>query len=190
MRSGGFQRKNISNRTTIAKRIMDTDKIPEFYKKVLYKNTFYYFNQIFEKKYEEYINSITNTLIFLKKEVDEHGLKKEIFSNILLEKENGMRELFALNGLSNESLKRIITILRITQDQELKKLMVFDKWHANNHFLKGNIKELTDHQIQKMIRSNPYFREGIINLFWEGDTVPFLVKTIPFFELKKSSIDY
>ena len=98
-----------------------------------------------------------------------------------------MRELFALNGLSNESLKRIITILRITQDQELKKLMVFDKWHANNHFLKGNIKELTDHQIQKMIRSNEYFREGIINLFWEGDTVPFLVKTIPFFELKKLS---
>jgi hypothetical protein len=39
-----------------------------------------------------------------------------------------------------------------------------------------------------MIITNADFRKGIVNLFFEGASVPFLSKTLPFFELRKLSI--
>ena len=39
-----------------------------------------------------------------------------------------------------------------------------------------------------MINENSHFKKGIINLFFEGATIPFLCETIPLFELKKLSI--
>ena len=39
-----------------------------------------------------------------------------------------------------------------------------------------------------MVKKNECFRQGLINLFFEGSTVPFLAKTLPLFELKKLSI--
>ena len=52
----------------------------------------------------------------------------------------------------------------------------------------NNIKEWSDRTILKLIRDNEYFRKGIVNLFFEGSSIPFLTKTIPLFELKKLSI--
>jgi hypothetical protein len=39
-----------------------------------------------------------------------------------------------------------------------------------------------------MLSENEYFRAGIVNVFFEGATLPFLADTIPLFELKKLSI--
>jgi hypothetical protein len=39
-----------------------------------------------------------------------------------------------------------------------------------------------------MLRENEHFRAGIVNVFFEGATLPFLADTIPLFELKKLSI--
>ncbi len=49
-------------------------------------------------------------------------------------------------------------------------------------------KEWSDEKIAELIKVNEYFRKGIVNLFFEGATVPFLSRTIPLFELKKLSI--
>ena len=38
-----------------------------------------------------------------------------------------------------------------------------------------------------MIAENEYFRKGLINLFFEGATIPLLSKTLPLFEIKKLS---
>ncbi len=156
------------------------------FKTVIDKNTFYFYNRSFEEKYEGYLNSLKETLLILKNEIETKGLKKEFFENLLIKKENGLRALLALTGLSNETLKRLTTIIRIKDDKELSNLVYKNKWSTNESI--DNLKEWTDSQIYKLIKSNEYFRKGIVNIFFEGSTIPFLAKTIPLFELKKLSI--
>jgi len=156
------------------------------FKIVIDKNTFYFFNPTFEEKYEGYLNSLKEILLFLKNEIENKGLKKKIFEDLLTERENGLRALLALTGFSNETLKRLTTIIRVVDDPELSKLVYKDKWSRDEDV--NNINEWSDGQIAKLIRDNEYFRKGIVNTFFEGSTIPFLTKTIPLFELKKLSI--
>lgn len=156
------------------------------FKTVIDKNTFYFFNPAFEEKYEGYLNSLKEILLILKNEIEIKGLKKEFFENLLIEKENGLRALLALTGFSNETLKRLTTIIRVVNDPELSKLVFKDKWFQDRDV--NNIKEWSDVQITKFIKNNEYFRKGIVNIFFEGSTIPFLTKTVPLFELKKLSI--
>ena len=152
---------------------------------IISKNTFYFFNPIFEEKYEGYLNSLKETLLFLKNEIENNGLKKELFEKILFEKENALRALLALTGFSNETLKRLTTIIRVVNDDELSRLINKEEWFEEKN---SSIKEWSDSQIKKMIKENQSFRKGIVNIFFEGSTIPFLAKTIPLFELKKLSI--
>ena len=50
--------------------------VNEKYQTVIEKNTFYFFNPVFEEKYEDYLNSIKETLLVLKNEIENEGLKK------------------------------------------------------------------------------------------------------------------
>ncbi|HQL52927.1 MAG: DpnII family type II restriction endonuclease [Patescibacteria group bacterium] len=156
------------------------------FKTVIKKNTFYFFNPAFEEKYEGYLNSLKEMLLILKNNIETQGLKKEFFEQLLIEKENGLRALLALTGFSNETLKRLTTIIRVVNDPELSKLVYKDKWFRDEDI--NNLKEWSDGQIAKFIKENEFFRKGILNIFFEGSTVPFLTKTIPLFELKKLSI--
>ncbi len=153
---------------------------------VIQKNTFYFFNQKFEENYEGYINSLKETLLIVKNKVETEGLKKEIFEWLLKEKENGLRALLALTGFSNEYLKRLTTILRIVDNPELNTLVFKDKWYNEKN--PDNIQEWSDGTILKKIQTNEYFRKGLVNIFFEGASIPFLANTIPLFELKKLSI--
>ncbi len=153
---------------------------------VIQHNTFYFFDAKFEEQYESYINSLKNTLLLVKNRVENEGLKREIFETLIAEKENGLRALLALTGFSNEYLKRIITIIRIVDNEELNKLVYKHKWKETN--TAKHIREWSDSTIQRKIRTNEYFRKGLINLFFEGASIPFLTNTIPLFELKKLSI--
>ena len=153
---------------------------------VINKNTFYFFNPKFEEYYEGYINSLKETLLNVKNRVETEGLKKKIFEELISEKENGLRALLALSGFSNEYLKRLTTIIRIVDYPELNKLVYKKKW--DNETNPENINEWSDSTILKMIKNNKYFRKGLINIFFEGASIPFLADTIPLFELKKLSI--
>ncbi len=153
---------------------------------VIQKNTFYFFNTKFEENYEGYINSLKETLLIVRNKIETEGLKKEIFENLLAEKENGLRALLALTGFSNEYLKRLTTIIRIIDNYELNKLVYKDKWYNEKN--PDNIQEWSDSTILRNIRNNEYFRKGIVNIFFEGASIPFLANTIPLFELKKLSI--
>ena len=156
------------------------------FKTVIDKNTFYFFNADFEEKYEGYINSLKATLLMLKNKIETEGLKKEFFEKLLIEKENGLKALLALTGLSNETLKRLTTIIRVTDNHELSQLVYKNKWAVDKDI--KNVEEWSDTHITKMIKENNFFRKGIINIFFEGSTIPFLTNTIPLFELKKLSI--
>lgn len=160
--------------------------VEDKFRTVIQKNTFYFFNQKFEENYEGYINSLKETLLIVKNKVETEGLKKEIFEWLLKEKENGLRALLALTGFSNEYLKRLTTILRIVDNPELNTLVFKDKWHSKKN--PDNIQEWSDGTILKKIQSNEYFRKGLVNIFFEGASIPFLANTIPLFELKKLSI--
>lgn len=153
---------------------------------VIQKNTFYFFNSKFEENYEGYINSIKETLLIVKNKVETEGLKKEIFEWLLSDKKNGLRALLALTGFSNEYLKRLTTIIRIVDDPELNKLVYKEKWY--NEKSPDNIQEWSDSTILNHIKENEYFRKGLVNIFFEGASIPFLANTIPLFELKKLSI--
>ena len=160
--------------------------VEDKFQTVIQKNTFYFFNKKFEENYEGYINSLKETLLVVKNKVETEGLKKEIFEWLLKEKENGLRALLALTGFSNEYLKRLTTILRIVDNLELNTLVFKDKWHSEKN--PDNIQEWSDGTILKKIQSNEYFRKGLVNIFFEGASIPFLANTIPLFELKKLSI--
>lgn len=156
------------------------------FKTVIEKNTFYFYNPDFQDKYEGYINSLTETLQILKFKIDKNGISKEIFEELLEEKENGLRALLALTGFANESLKRLITVVRVAENKELSRLLHKDKWNEIQTI--NEISEWGDSRINKLIKDNKYFRKGIVNLFFEGSTIPFLAQTLPLFELKKLSI--
>ncbi len=163
--------------------------IQEKFDTVITKNTFYFYNQEFEEAYEGYVNSIKETLLVLKNQIQNTGLRKELFVNLVHKKENGLRALLALTGFSNESLKRLITFIRIIDDPELNALIYKEKWITEIGIKDGeNIEEWTDNKIQKKIRESEFFRRGLINIFFEGSTIPILSKALPLFELKKLSI--
>lgn len=160
----------------------------EKFKKVIEKNTFYFYNKKFEESYEGYINSIKEILLNLKNEIELKGLNKELFEQLLVEKENGLRALLALTGFSNENLKRITTLIRVVDDAELNRILLKEKWFVEKEISEDGIAEWSDSKILSMIKNNKYFRQGIVNLFFEGATIPFLARTLPLFELKKLSI--
>lgn len=160
--------------------------VEDKFQTVIQKNTFYFFNSKFEENYEGYINSLKETLLIVKNKVETEGLKKEIFEWLLTEKENGLKALLALTGFSNEYLKRLTTIIRIVDNTELNKLVYKEKWCNEKN--PDNIQEWSDSTILKHIQKNEYFRKGLVNIFFEGASIPFLANTIPLFELKKLSI--
>lgn len=156
------------------------------FKTVIDKNTFYFYNPVFQDRYESYINSLKETLFVLKNKIETEGLKKEFFEDLLADKENGLRALLALTGFANESLKRLITVVRVADNNELSKLLYKDKWADKEN--ETDLKEWGDIKIIKLLKDNSSFRKGIVNLFFEGSTTPFLAQTLPLFELKKLSI--
>lgn len=163
--------------------------IQEKFDTVINKNTFYFYNREFEERYEGYVNSIKETLLVLKNQIQNTGLRKELFEDLIYKKENGLRALLALTGFSNESLKRLITVIRIVDDPELNALVYKEKWIADTRIRDNeNIEEWSDNKIQKEIQENEFFRKGLVNIFFEGSTIPILSKSLPLFELKKLSI--
>jgi len=156
---------------------------------VITKNTFYFYNRAFEETYEGYVNSIKETLLVLKNQIQNTGLRKELFEDLIHKRAHGLRALLALTGFSNESLKRLITFIRIVDDPELNALIHKERWITEAEINdKENIKEWSDHRIQKRIRENEFFRKGLVNIFFEGSTLPILSEALPLFELKKLSI--
>lgn len=159
----------------------------EKYKNAIENNTFFFYNKDFEEECEANIYSIKELLLNLKNDVTNNGLKKSQFENII-RRENGIRALLALTGFSNEYLKRLISFIRIIDDPELNELVHKEKWHKIAAISQGEITEWTEKKIQSAIKDNVYFRKGLINLFFEGSSLPILAKALPLFELKKLSI--
>lgn len=131
--------------------------------------------------------TLKESLLLLKNDVETKGLSREVFVEFLADKENGLDALLALTGFSNESLKRLITLIRVADNPKLSKLTLKEKWCPKEDL--ENIKEWSTGTVTRLLKKNISFRRGIVNLFYEGATLPFLAETMPLFELKKLSIE-
>jgi hypothetical protein len=162
--------------------------LDEKYMNVIQKNTFYYFDEEFEEKYETHIFSVKEAILYLKNEVSINGCKKEVFEDFLRrKKELGLKALLAISGFSNESLKRLITVIRIVDNEEINALVFKEKWLQEKE--NEEISEWSTSKIEKLVKENEYFRKGLINIFYEGSTVDFFKNTLPAFELQKFSLE-
>jgi len=162
---------------------MKSDKVK--YRRIIENNTFYFNNPEFESKHESDLHTIKETLLYLHNQVDQHGLKKGIFVRFLQEKEQGLRALLTLTGISNEYLKRLITFIRVIDDKELSQTVLKNKWCGKEE---GELGEWSNTKIAKLLSENNSFAKGIVNLFFEGGSLPVLARVLPTFELKKLSI--
>ncbi len=130
------------------------------------KNTWYYVNQSFEDKFEKDMDSLKEMGVELQNDLKIEGLQKEIIERFI-QKENGLKVLLGLIGFSNESLKRLLTLI---QHEETE-----------------TVKELSDKQIEKYIKNDESFRKGIVDIFFKEfkELDSFIQETFPPFELKK-----
>lgn len=163
------------------------------YRNVIENNTFYYFDEKFETEYEKHIFSLKETIIHLKNDVQSKGCRKEVFEYFLENKKQlGLKVLLAITGFSNESLKRLITVIRIVEDPELNNFTYKERWVEPGLGItndSGEISEWGTPKIEKLVRENVYFRKGLVNIFYEGSTIEFFKKTLPTFEFHKLSLE-
>src|SRR3989344_3164301 len=160
---------------------------------VLERNTFFFHNDKFEESYEGYIGSITSLLLLLKdriEQVETNNQRKDVAVSFIRDNPDGLNALLALSGLSRESLLRLITFIRVVNNHQLRKLVNFSKWGLKEGKFKSEIRE---DYIVELIKKNKLVAMGIVNLFFEGNTLPILRQILPLFEFKKlnfSKLDF
>jgi len=151
---------------------------------VIERNTFYFQNIEFEEEHEAYVSSLAQSLFILKNKVKQKGLKEKIFVEHIMEMEDGLDTLLALTGFSIESLQRLITFIRVIDDEELNRIVKKESWPMEDFANEWKLDK-----IKKIARSNKKFAEGLVNVFFKGSTIPVLRKVIPLFEFKKLDIN-
>jgi hypothetical protein len=150
---------------------------------VLQRNTFFFRSEDFEEKAEANISSITNLLLLLERELrTKHTIadKKHVVLDILKKKSDGLSALLILTSISEEYLLRLITFARIVKDEELNRLVNLDNFSGTSPDT-----EISKANLFKTVKTNPKLAMSVVNLLFEGFSVPILQKKLPLFELKK-----
>ncbi len=150
----------------------------------LENNTLFYQNLEFEEKHESVVNAFSQLLLEIRNRVITEGPNKKIFTALLCDKELGLECVLTLIGLSRETFMRIITLFQIINDKELNKILNRAEWKIPAKFKN----ELSIENIKKQLKNNKKIAEGIINLLFNGASIPIIAKTLPLFELKKLDI--
>lgn len=140
----------------------------EKFRTIIEKNTFYFFDKEFSESYEGYLVTLKESLLLLKNEIETEGLRKETFVKFLNDKDSGLDALLALTGFSIESLKRLITLIRVADNAQLSKLTLKEKWCPKQSL--ESIKEWSTDTVKRKIKNDKSFRNGLVNLFFEGAT--------------------
>lgn len=102
--------------------------VEEKFDTVISQNTFYFHNEEFEEYYEGHISSIAQNIFLLKNKIGRDGLKEEILLEHLISVEDGIDAILTITGFSKESLQRLITFIRVTDEISLSKLVNKEFW--------------------------------------------------------------
>ena len=150
---------------------------------VIRRNTFFFRNEDFEEQWESRVSSITNLLLFLQRELRiKKSLedKKKVVVNLLLEKSDALPALLALTAISEEFLLRLVTFARAVQDEHLNRLVNMES--LSKLALDG---EASKASLFRLVKADRGAAESVVNLLFEGYSVPVLQQALPLFELKK-----
>jgi len=150
---------------------------------VLSNNTYFYHFDKADEFNEGEISLELQLLLQLKDIVRREGINKENLAKFINDHDGGLKAILTLIGISVELFKRIITFVRIDNDEELVKITNRDEW-AKKPF----DKEWNERTIKKLFQGNEYFREFLLGLFLEGMTIRRLKDVLPYFEFKKLDI--
>ena len=120
----------------------------------------------------------------LKSRIKEKGLKESVLLKHITEVEDGIDAILTITGFSKESLQRLITFIRVSENITLSKLVNKEAWFSEEFK-----SEWTLDRIKSLIKTNGKFAEGIVNLFFRGSTVPVIKQVLPLFEFKKLDIN-
>ena len=105
--------------------------------------------------------------------------------NETLAKQDGLRAILALNGLSMSTLVKIIHLARICEDEALRDTLRFRDWDIETVEDTQDVWEAGE--VVSLIMDNAAFRGGVINLFFEGVSLPVLHNHFPLREMTKLS---
>ena len=158
--------------------------LEEKFNTVIFKNTFYFQNLEFEEYYEGHISSIAQNIFLLKNKVAREGLKESVLLGHITDVEDGLDAILTITGFSKESLQRLVTFIRLSDDVTLSKLVNKDAWPS-----KKSESEWQLDRIKSLIKTNRKFAEGIVSLFFKGSTIPVIKQVLPLFEFKKLDIN-
>jgi hypothetical protein len=149
---------------------------------VIERNTFFFQNEEFEENWEAYISSFVNLLLLLQRDLDGRSsdVKKRVLVDFIMDKQDGLSAVLALWGISEEFLLRLVTFIRSVKDKDLDKLV--NKGSFPRAVLE---REWNKNYIFKLVRTKRRMAEGLVNLLFEGFSVPILRESLPLFELKK-----
>ena len=151
---------------------------------VISKNTFYFYNQSYEEYYEGHISSIAQNIFLLKNKIETSGLKESTLYEHITEVEDGIDAILTITGFSKESLQRLVTFIRVTNDITLSKIVNKEDWPSDDFTTEWNLDK-----IKSLITTSKKFAEGIVNLFFRGSTIPIIGRVLPLFEFKKLDIN-
>jgi len=157
--------------------------LDEKFNTIISKNTFYFYNEEFEEYYEGQISAIAQNIFLLKNRIEREGLKESVLLEHITSVEDGLDAILTVTGFSKESLQRLVTFIRATDDKTLSTLVNKDSWPSEDFKTEWGLDK-----IKSIIKTNEKFAEGIVNLFFRGPTVPVIKKVLPLFEFKKLDI--
>lgn len=122
---------------------------------VISKNTFYFYNEEFEEYHEGHISSIAQNIFLLKNRIEQDGLKESVLLEHITTIEDGLDAILTITGFSKESLQRLITFIRVTDDKTLANLVNKNSWPKEDFKI-----ELGLEKIKSIIKTNKKFAEG------------------------------
>jgi len=150
---------------------------------VIERNTFYFYNEEFEEYYEGRISSIAQNIFLLKNRIEREGLKESVLLEHITTVEDGLDAILTITGFSKESLQRLITFIRVTDDKVLSDLVNKNDWAEGDFKTEWGL-----NKIKYIVKTNKKFADGIVNLFFKGATIPVIKQVLPLFEFKKLDI--
>ncbi|MDI6654529.1 MAG: DpnII family type II restriction endonuclease [Candidatus Hydrothermarchaeota archaeon] len=163
--------------------IMRYSPLDEKFNTVISKNTFYFYNEKFEEYHEGHVSSIAQNIFLLKNRIEREGLKESVLLEHITNVEDGLDAILTVTGFSKESLQRLVTFIRATDDKTLSNLVNKNSWPSEDFKTEWSLDK-----IKSIVKTNKKFAEGIVNLFFRGPTVPVIKKVLPLFEFKKLDI--
>lgn len=127
---------------------------------------------------------LKNLLYVLALESEGGSIRRKQVNDILA-KHDGLRAILTLNGFPISTLVKIIRLVRICDDEALRDTLCYKDWE--NERVESSEHVWDPRGVERLVLENAAFREGIVNLFYEGGSLSVLHHNFNSSEIKRLS---